>query len=144
MKPEVDLLIDEIHQIVEQYKAEVPAGNRSWPKSIEDRVIKLFPIMNPLRIAELTGISRSTIYYWHRSVRGVLKPRRPKIIREGGAFLPLKISSTVENFSTVETKATSAQSTTLFGPNGIVIKDVTPAFAAQLFKLLRETDGDQI
>ncbi len=142
MSPEADQLLDEIRQIMQQYKAEFPVDNRSWPKSIQDRVVKLFPQMDPIEIAVRTEISRSTIYYWHRRMRGVLKPRRSKSVREA-SFLPLKISSMAESNSTVETKSTIATATIL-GPNGLLIKDVTPEFAAQLLKLLGEDNGNQI
>lgn len=136
MASETEQLVDEILQIMAQYQVEVPGKNRHWPRSIQERVVKLLDYRLPLEISEQTGISKSTIAYWDRRERGVLKPRRPPA---EARFLPVTLKSTVESSSTVELKNKTA---TLSGPNGILIQDATPEFVAELFRLMGKIDGN--
>lgn len=58
-------LIDEIQQIVSQYKAEVPGNRHAWPKSVKDRVLMLFSLgLKPKAITAQTGLSYHTVIYW--------------------------------------------------------------------------------
>lgn len=77
-------LFDEIRQIIDQYKKEVPSTRRSWPASIRERITRLRQLeVSKREISNRTGIPESTVYIM---LRGKPYPRRAK-----GAFLPVKV-----------------------------------------------------
>ena len=58
-------LIEEIKQISIQYNSEVGRGRKAWPKSIKDRVAKLFDSgLRATAIAEQTGLAYFTVLKW--------------------------------------------------------------------------------
>ena len=95
-------IVDEIRQISNQYRAEVPSGRKAWPISIKDRVRELKSFgMADTKISSLTGISAQTIWGWKIGKSNqIMNP-------ESASFLPVAVKepSTV----TVETQKVSNQ-----------------------------------
>lgn len=79
MSEQIPILFDELSQLVEQYKIEVPSGRRAWPVSVKERVKGLLSAGSTYQeISNRSGISIATIYSWR--------------FRAGGSeFLPVKI-----------------------------------------------------
>jgi len=62
---DVEQIVDEIRQIVTQYKKEVPQRGRAWPASIRERVITLSRLeVSNSEISAKTGIPVPTVYIW--------------------------------------------------------------------------------
>lgn len=80
MNDKVTILIEELTQICEQYKSEVPSRRRAWPQSIKKRIFELRRLgIGAGAIAEATQIPLQTIYSWSN--------RKP----DGGTFLPVPV-----------------------------------------------------
>lgn len=63
-------LLNEIRQIHEQYKIEVPKKRRPWPKSIQERILELWRLgMSSHQIALETGLPAQTMYSWRQRVK---------------------------------------------------------------------------
>lgn len=71
MEDRLPVVFDEIQQLIEQYKREVPSGRTAWPQSIKDRVfeLKASGISLP-KIAARTGIAYHTLIKWHQHRKG--------------------------------------------------------------------------
>lgn len=86
---QIDQIIDEILQIIEQYKKEVPEARRAWPTSIRERVVSLRQLdLSDREIAERTGIPKATVYVMARGK----KYGKPKMSRNG-RFLAVPVTS---------------------------------------------------
>lgn len=73
-------IFEELRQICEQYKNEVPGRRRAWPKSIKDRVFALQRQgIRSNQIAKRVPIPYATIMSWNVSDK------------RKGAFLPVKV-----------------------------------------------------
>lgn len=80
MDAKIASLIDELTQISEQYKSEVPSRRRAWPQSIKKRIFELRRLgVGASRIAAATKIPIQTIYSWHSRKLDV------------GTFLPVPV-----------------------------------------------------
>lgn len=65
MDERVATLLNELKQICEQYKSEVPSRRRAWPQSIKKRIFELRRLgVGASSIAEATAIPIQTIYSW--------------------------------------------------------------------------------
>jgi hypothetical protein len=63
----VQQIIDEINQIREQFKREVPGVGRAWPSSLRDRIRVLSQSgLSDREIFKRTGIPLPTIYVWRK------------------------------------------------------------------------------
>jgi len=73
-------LVDEIQQIIAQYKSEIRhgSGRVAWPESIRNRVISLARLEVPKKqIADLTDIPIATVFLWTRSIPSRGRGRPP-------------------------------------------------------------------
>lgn len=98
MANRADEIFDELTQICEQYKTEVPSDRGPWPESVKARVFELKALgMSFVKIAERTGIPYGSITSWKRPasflpVAVVDKPsptvtvRKPRKKREKAEF----------------------------------------------------------
>lgn len=78
----IEQLYNEIRQINEQYKREVPKKRRPWPTSIQSRILELWKLgVSCHTIATQTGLPAQTMYSW-----------RERIKKTEGHFLPIPIS----------------------------------------------------
>lgn len=69
-----EILIDEIKQIAEQYKDQVPGKRVAWPNAIKDRVLELNRNgLNIKRICEMTGLPYFTVLSWRPPIKGKFK-----------------------------------------------------------------------
>jgi hypothetical protein len=85
------VLIDEIQQIVSQYKIEVPGARHAWPKSVKERVEKLFALgIKPKFIAKRTGLSYHTVSLWNSKAHHSIKAFQPvKVVEARSSSLPV-------------------------------------------------------
>ena len=103
VRDRVQVLVNEIRQIHEQYKIEVPKKRRPWPKSIQERILELWRLgMSSHQIALETGLPAQTLYSWKQRVKksepGFLQlPTVPKQRRRRSNFdlqpSPLEVSA---------------------------------------------------
>lgn len=71
-------LVDEISQLVSQYRREVPGPHRAWPESLRSRVIELHELgFNFSEISRKTGLPYYTILKW----RDEFTPRAFRMLR---------------------------------------------------------------
>lgn len=68
-------LIDEIKDLIRQYRSEVGGGGgKAWPKSIKDRVLQLHEQgLSCKQIGQVTGISYHTALNWRHQLGRVQK-----------------------------------------------------------------------
>lgn len=60
-------LLEEVRQLLQQYRAEVPGRRRAWPESIKSRAFELRSLgKNFTQIAEETGLPYFTLLKWHK------------------------------------------------------------------------------
>ena len=66
MENQSAILFDEIRQLIEQYKAEVPGRRHAWPVSIKTRVLDLCNVegMRLNEVATRTGLPYHTVLNW--------------------------------------------------------------------------------
>ncbi len=66
-------LLDEISQLLDQYRREVPGRRRAWPESIKQRALELHPLgLNFTQIAKRTGLPYYTLLKWRHEKKGTL------------------------------------------------------------------------
>lgn len=88
MQERILQLADEVKQIIEQYKKEVPTGRRTWPKSVRERVIEIRRLgLSSKKVFRLTGVPEPTVWLW---TPGAGKGRGSR-----SKFLPVQVTSTV-------------------------------------------------
>jgi hypothetical protein len=80
MDERVATILNELKQICEQYKSEVPSRRRAWPQSIKKRILELRRLgVGASSIAEATLIPIQTIYSWQNGKS------------DDGTFLPVPV-----------------------------------------------------
>lgn len=80
-------ILDELQQVCDQYRREMPGKRKPWPESIRERILQLRDLgLSFHTISVETGIPAMTLYSWGPDG----KTRKRK--RPGGAFLPVKIA----------------------------------------------------
>ena len=85
-------LLNEIRQIVEQYKVEVPGKRRAWPESIKIRAMKLKTTgVNYHEIAKLTGLSYYTILSWREKAESAPIFKELAIMEKAGDNLGFQL-----------------------------------------------------
>jgi hypothetical protein len=108
-------LVDEIQQIIAQYKSEIRCGSGrvAWPESVRTRVISLARLEVPKKqIADLTDIPLATVFLWTRSI-----PSR------GRGRPPLHPASELEpGFRELPRASGSQYKTTVVGMNALTEK----------------------
>lgn len=140
-----DQIVDEVRQLCEQYRQEVPGTRRAWPQAIKSRVRELHAQGVPLKsIAEKTGISYYTIHHW--------LPPAPQRSAPQAAFQPVKVvralaAPTKRDVATVTVKTPDSArkpplcrrsaTVTVTLPGGIKIERATAEFVADLMQRLR-------
>lgn len=132
-------LLDEVRQLVTQYRQEVPGSRKAWPRSIKERVIELVGLgVSSAETARLTGISYYTIIYWVEKM-----PAKFHSVR----IVPAKSSATVTVAKRrgkkllVGCRDNEVQQTvtvTVAPPSGIRIEGVTLSFLRELLPMLSE------
>ena len=124
MAERTDEIFNELSQILEQYKAEVPSDRRAWPESVKMRVFELRSLgMSFVKIAERTGIAVQTLYTW----------KRPE------SFLPVAIVDTPMTAATptvsvrevVKRRRSKAPTVTVTTPSGYRIEGLDAKSAAE-------------
>jgi hypothetical protein len=86
MTTEQRQILDELQQICEQYRREMPSKRKPWPESIRERIFQLRDLgLSFHTISVETGIPAMTLYSWGPD--GKTRKRR----KRGGAFLPVKV-----------------------------------------------------
>lgn len=64
-------LLDEITQLLTQYRQEVPGRRRAWPESIKGRVLELQRLgLNYSEISRRTGVPYFTVLKWRDEKKG--------------------------------------------------------------------------
>ena len=107
-------LFDEIRQLTEQYKREVPNARRVWPTSIRERVIALRRLeLSSGEISRQTGIPAPTVYVM---CRGKPYPRK----NNPPGFLPVQVSKNVDPLA----KACETQKLVAILPGGIRVEGI--------------------
>jgi hypothetical protein len=90
---QVDQILEEIRQLQEQYKKEVPTGRRAWPQSIKQRVCELRELGISFRkIAHQTGISVVTMYAWNQQKS-----------QKEAKFIPVEVVNTKKTITVTDT-----------------------------------------
>lgn len=80
MDDQVSEIFQQLNQICDQYKREIPGRRRAWPKSIKDRIFALQRAgVNAHQIAKQVPVPYMTIVSWNTSEK-----RR-------GSFLPVRV-----------------------------------------------------
>jgi hypothetical protein len=140
MEKQSKVLLEEIQQVISQYRREVPGRRRAWPESVKNRVVQLCALgVEPKRVAKMTSLSYYTILSWiPDSHRRRYRPRQASEKSEARAhFAPVSIrqqlpdiaSVTVAMNSTVITPTISTNATvTVTLPDGIRIEGVSAEF----------------
>ena len=64
-------ILNEVLEVMSQYRDEVDGTGRRWPKSVRTRVVRLVELGVPKRrISQETKIPKATVYAWFRKSRG--------------------------------------------------------------------------
>ena len=141
MEKQTALVIEEIRQLITQYRREVPSGRRAWPESIKARVAKLCVLgLTPKKISEHTELSYYTILGWvpeeqRRRYRTRQQPPSPSApspyfapvaIREQSAIATVTVAKNPSGLALSPSAANATVTVTL--PDGIRIEGVTPEF----------------
>jgi lambda repressor-like predicted transcriptional regulator len=99
MREQKSELLDEVNQLIQQYRQEVPGHRKAWPKSIRERVDELRKLgMTLSEIAKETGISYYTIFSWFERSAAKFEPVN---------IVPAKTISTVTVAGTKEKRRVS-------------------------------------
>lgn len=126
MSDKVTTLFDELTQICNQYKAEVPGRRRAWPQSIKKRISELRQLgVGASEIAACTSIPIQTIYSWSNNAKS-------------SSFLPVKVTAikaksktptvTVRKRSIMkkaQSKSDQIPTVTVVTPSGIRVEGLT-------------------
>ena len=138
-------LIEEIKQISIQYNSEVGRSRKAWPKSIKDRVAKLFEAgLRATAIAERTGLAYFTVLKWRPPGQKKISRCRSKAIFNELAVVDAEFTPVVSvTVPQIPAKPNSNQDSdiatvTVTTPEGFKIDVQGIAIAA---KLLRELMG---
>jgi hypothetical protein len=144
MKSPYEEVLNELQQLISQYRDEIPGGRRAWPRSIKSRARGLFNQgMSTARIAADCGLSYHTVLNWipkdqrqryrhrpksvasaHFSEVEVLKERAPATVTVAArAQLPAKSHKV-----SVELEPSRIATVTVTLPGGVRIDGVTPGF----------------
>ena len=138
-------LIEEIKQISIQYNSEVGRGRKAWPKSIKERVAKLFEAgLRATAIAERTGLAYFTVLKWRppgqkKALRRRSEPRFKELAIVETESAPI-VSVTVPQIPAKPNASLDSEIAivTVTNPEGFKIDVRGIALAA---KLLRELMG---
>lgn len=116
-----DELLHEIHQLLLQYKAEVPGRRRQWPESIKSRVLKLKEKgLNWSQISNRTGIPYYTVLGW-RDERKRAGFELVKVVSELKRGKPLS-SATVTDATFSKKRSSEVVTVTVTTPKGLRIE----------------------
>ncbi len=117
-------LLDEIRQLITQYRQEVPGRRRAWPESIKNRVLELELMgLERKEIAKRTGISYYTIFNWGAASK---KPcfERVTVVRARRA-LPKAATVTMTKSRPHRVARPTLTTVTVTMPSGIRIEGVS-------------------
>lgn len=138
MEKQATPVLEEIRQLIEQYRREVPGGRRAWPESIKTRIGQLCVLgMSAKEISEQTELSYYTILGWvPESYRRRYRSRRPQAAGSDGHFAPVAIRgrpsvamvTLAKGSNCPAPEVTSNATVTVTLPDGIRIEGVTPEF----------------
>jgi len=130
-------LLDEVNQLLTQYRQEVPGARRAWPESIKTRVLELRRLgLNYSEIARRTGVPYFTVLRWRD------EKKAPSF--EPLAVVPSRSSSPKVVTVTVPRSRSKPRSRPLFAtvtvavPGGIRIEGVSLDFLLQLLPRLKD------
>ena len=140
MEKQATVVLEEIRQLIIQYRREVPSGRRAWPESIKSRVAKLCVLgMTPKKISDHTELSYNTILGWvPEEQRRRYRTRQPTpadapsphfapvAIREKSAIATVTVAKSPSRLALRPSGANGTVTVTL--PDGIRIEGVTPEF----------------
>jgi hypothetical protein len=132
-------LLDEISQLYEQYRKEVPGRRRPWPESLKSRVLELRGLgLNGRRIAERTKLPYHTVARWVRESKSptfdlvkVVDARATEV----GMVTDARHRS--ERVATVtDTTLSSVSTVTVALPSGVRVEGVSLSFLIALLPRL--------
>jgi hypothetical protein len=140
MEKQATVVLEEIRQLITQYRREVPSGRRAWPESIKARVAKLCVLgMTPKKISDYTELSYYTILGWvPEEQRRRYRTRQPTpadepsphfapvAIRDKSAIATVTVAKSSSGLALRPSASNVTVTVTL--PDGIRIEGVTPEF----------------
>lgn len=130
-------LLDEVSQLLTQYRQEVPGGRRAWPESIKHRVLELHRLgLNYSEIARRTGIPYFTVLRW-RDEKKVPSFEALAIVATKPA-LPKAVTVTVPKPRSNLRKSSTLATVTVAMPGGIRLEGVSFEFLLRLLPRLKD------
>ena len=140
-------LLNEIQQLIEQYKAEVPGGRKAWPESIKQRAMELRTTgMSFHEMSKQTGIAYHTLLSWrgrlpretaHQRFRELAVTNQPQI-----NVIPATLTTVTVGKKRKYTKAQTAITVTV--GKGIVVSGLDLRGAIEIIKQVGVYSGDSI
>ncbi len=145
MNDESQQVLDELQQLINQYRQEVPGGRHAWPESIKSRVVKLNALgVNLNEVAERCSISYFTIRNWipEPERRRRLRKNRTEHTQAPAHFAPVAIRKSRSIATVTMTadrqlpipKPIQVATVTVTLPGGIRLEGVTPEFLSSWLK----------
>lgn len=128
-------LLDEVRQIISQYRQEVPGRRRAWPESIKKRVLELELMgLERKEISKRTGISYYTIFNWGAASK---KERFEKVaVVQARRVLPKTATVTVARHRPAHLPGPAFGTVTVTMPSGIRIEGVSADVLKELLPSL--------
>jgi len=126
-------ILNELKQICEQYKAEVPGRHRAWPESVKNRVqlLRQAGVSYP-KIAKVSAISLPTLYKWAQDERAKKAPIPPEFHQ-----LPVVLSHTEAVTKPAKEKSFKKATTiTVIAPSGLKVMGLKVADACKVIREL--------
>jgi hypothetical protein len=69
-RPGIEQTLNEIREMYQQYKNNLPARGIPWPESVGHRIIELWKVgVTTKEIAEKTGLPAQRLYIWRQQVK---------------------------------------------------------------------------
>jgi hypothetical protein len=139
-------ILNELNQLITQYREEIPGGRRAWPQSIQSRVRILFNQgMSIARIADGCAMSYHTVLNWipkeerqrdrhQRRARGMSAANFSEVqIRQEKAIatvtVPVRVSQRAKSSEpSLQTERCETAAVTVTLPGGIRVDGVTAEF----------------
>lgn len=129
-------LLDEVNQLLTQYRQEVPGGRRAWPESIKARVLELRRLgLNYSEIAKRTGVPYFTVLRWRDEKKA--PSFEPLAVVPSRASLPKVVTVTVPKSRSPRSRPSLA-TVTVAVPGGIRIEGVSLDFLLRLLPRLKD------
>ena len=144
MEERLPALFDEIHQLVNQYKQEVPGRRRAWPVSIKDRILEICTNgeMSLYEVANRSGIPYHTLLTWR--FKDKKKAFKELAIVSVSPKPEPELKSATVTVMKRRRYQKSGQTITVTVGNGMKIEGLDLNGAVRIVKQLGGTNGDSI